>query len=339
MGVYSNLALQEVAKTNGNGSAAQFMIETHRFDLSLFNAVIECDFASALNEAGIISLTEADKSEANKVRKEGIIKRIVEAIKKAYNFIMGKVNDLINVIKDLVNKDKKLYVTFADKITPESIKGCPIKGKVPYDNKMGELIDEIDDTEFDVSDVFINIDKVSDASDISSIVTDYKEKIGKLIEKISSKEAINNFFNIEDKPVAEKMTDIDIRSMKNAVQYGYKNYIKRFQLLCNTNKNYLDITKREIEKSKKETKDEFEINKLNAKAQCVSYIINYVTKLSAFGLVVVKEMIKSYRRIFAQLGSYVTNKASSEEEATTEAYAVEMFSDEVVEEAFAAARV
>ena len=70
MGVYSTMALAEVANENTianvSSSAAQFMIETYRSDLSLFNAVIECDFATALGEAGIIAFTEADQKEADK---------------------------------------------------------------------------------------------------------------------------------------------------------------------------------------------------------------------------------------------------------------------------------
>lgn len=338
MSVYSNMALAEVAKQNTvSGNAAQFMIEAHRLDLSLFNAVIECDFLDAMGKAGLIAFTEADQETSKTVRKDGIISKIKALIEKAVAFVMGKLSDLKNAISGLIDKDKTMYVKFEKNITAEKIKGCPAKGDVPNIDAFTDLSEKVN--EIDFADISGKIDSAADAAAVDTIVADYKKKIEELVTAISGKEAMKKFFNTEDKTIVEKMSDTDIQTMKNTIKSGYKNNVKIFEVLASVAKRELDVTKKEIERDKKEEKDELAIAKLNGKAACVSAAINYVTKYSTFGSAAVKEMIKAYRRIFAQLGVYATKGAKPEtdaakEESQTEAYATGELSDAVVEEAF-----
>lgn len=337
MSVYSNMALAEVAKEqNVSGSAAQFMIEAHRLDLSLFNAVIECDFLDAMGKAGLIAFTEADQETSKSVRKDGIISKIKALIEKAVAFVMSKLSDLKNAVTGLIDKDKTMYVKFEKEITAEKIKGCPVKGDVPNVEAFRKLQENLT---VDFHTVAGEIDAAADAAAVDAIVADTKKIVEELIAKISGKDAMKKFFNTEDKPVVEKMDDEDIQTMKAAIKSGYKSNVRVFEVLANAAKKELDITKKEIERDKKDEKDELAIAKLNGKAACVSVLINYVTKYTAFGSAAVKEMIKTYRRIFAQLGIYATkgakdNSEAAKEETQTEAYATAMFSDAVVEEAF-----
>lgn len=338
MSVYSNMALAEVAKEqNVSGSAAQFMIEAHRLDLSLFNAVIECDFLDAMGKAGLIAFTEADQETSKSVRKDGIISKIKTLIEKAVAFVMGKLSDLKNAVTGLIDKDKTMYVKFEKEITVEKIKGCPVKGDVPNIEAFGKLQEKLETAYFFTA--ARKIDAAADAAAVDAIVADTKKNVEELIAEISGKDAMKKFFNTEDKPVVEKMDDTDIQTMKATIKSGYKNNVRLFEVMANAAKKELDITKKEIERDKKDEKDELAIAKLNGKAACVSVLINYVTKYTAFGSAAVKEMIKTYRRIFAQLGIYATkgakdNSEAAKEEAQTEAFATAMFSDAVVEEAF-----
>lgn len=338
MSVYSNMALAEVAKEqNVSGSAAQFMIEAHRLDLSLFNAVIECDFLDAMGKAGLIAFTEADQETSKSVRKDGIISKIKTLIEKAVAFVMGKLSDLKNAVTGLIDKDKTMYVKFEKEITAEKIKGCPVKGDVPDIKAFRKLQENLKTVDFLT--VAGAIDAAADAAAVDAIVADTKKIVEEVIAKISGKDAMEKFFDTEDKPVVEKMDDEDIQTMKATIKSGYKNNVRVFEVLANSAKKELDITKKEIERDKKDEKDELAIAKLNGKAACVSVLINYVTKYTAFGSAAVKEMIKAYRRIFAQLGIYATkgakdNSEAAKEETQTEAYVTAMFSDAVVEEAF-----
>lgn len=338
MSVYSNMALAEVAKEqNVTGSAAQFMIEAHRLDLSLFNAVIECDFLDAMGKAGLIAFTEADQETSKSVRKDGIISKIKALIEKAVAFVMGKLSELKSAVTGLVDKDKTMYVKFEKEITAEKIKGCPVKGDVPNIEAFNKLAEKVNEIDFGT--VAGKIDSAADNVAIDAVVADYKKSVEELITSISGKDAMKAYFNTEDKTVVEKMSENDIQTMKNTIKSGYKNNMRVFEVLVSAAKKELEVTKKEIERDKKEASDEIAIAKLNAKAACVSAAINYVTKCSAFGSSATKEMIKAYRRIFAQLGMYAVkgSKGDSEaakEEAQTEAFAAAMFSDAVVEEAF-----
>lgn len=338
MGVYSTMALAEVANENSianvSSSAAQFMIETYRSDLSLFNAVIECDFATALGEAGIIAFTEADQKEADKVRKEGIFKKIKEAIAYAIAFIGKKLKEFKDNLLTLADKDKSLYLKFDKVITSEAIKDCDIKSDFPdlkkiqnNDLKAASALNVIAD--------LAKIDSATSTDDISKIDEIQKSKVEKAIKAISDEDAINALINTDDVPVVEKIDNLD--EFKLSIKSGYKNLQKQFEVQVSAVKRELELTQKDIEKALKDEKDELAVAKLNAKAACVSRTINFYTKYTAYMYAANKKIIKLYRKVYSLLGVYCVKKqngTANTEEAKTEAFAIGEFSDAVVEAAF-----
>lgn len=337
MGVYSTMALAEVANENSianvSSSAAQFMIETYRSDLSLFNAVIECDFATALGEAGIIAFTEADQKEADKVRKEGIFKKIKEAIANAIAFIGKKLKEFKDNLLALADKDKSLYLKFDKVITSEAIKDCDIKSDFPD-------LKKIQNTELKAASALnviadlAKIDSATSTDDISKIDEIQKSKVEKAINAISGEDAINSLINTDDVPVVEK---IDLDQLKSIIKSGYKNLQKQFEAQVSEVKRDLELTQKDIEKVLKDEKDELSVAKLNAKAACVSRTINFYTKYTAYMYAANKKFIKLYRKVYSLLGVYCVKKqngTANTEEAKTEAFAIGEFSDAVVEAAF-----
>ena len=334
MGVYSNMALAEAAKlSNVPSSAAQFMIESYRSDLSLFNAVIECDFASALGEAGIIAFTEADQQESNKVRKEGILNKIKVAIKKAIDFISKKIQEFKDALSALADKDKSLYLKFDKVITSEAIKDCDIKSDFPDLKKIQNNGLKAASALNVIADL-AKIDSATSIDEITKIDEIQKSKVEKAINTISGEDAINSLINTDDVPVVEK---IDLNELKSTIKTGYKNTQKQFEVTCSTVKRELELTQKDIEKSLKDEKDELAVAKLNAKASCVSRTINFYTKYTAYVSVANKKFIKLYRKVYSLLGVYCVKKqngTANTEEAKTEAFAIGEFSDAVVEAAF-----
>ena len=125
MGYYTEAAKQLINPMD----VPTFFIECAQTEHQLFEGLIELDFAQIYNEAGIISLTEADEEKANDAAASATndttdniwtkfinaIKHAFEKIKEAFNKFLASVGSHAKILDDPKVKDcKKEDVWFAD---------------------------------------------------------------------------------------------------------------------------------------------------------------------------------------------------------------------------------
>lgn len=115
MGVYSgNRTLLGESTNTDYSHIMEMVIESERNDLRMFEAVINCDFIEAYNEAGIISLTEESKEDAKEETKKGIGQKIKELFKKAIESVKRFIATFVAKLKNMFANDAKLYKQYKD---------------------------------------------------------------------------------------------------------------------------------------------------------------------------------------------------------------------------------
>lgn len=209
------------------------MIEAERLDQSLFESLIEVDFAEAYNEAGIIALTEEEQASAGEAQKKGIFAKLWEAIQNAGKAIAKLFDDVISFIANLISNDAKLSENYKSVMNYSTLSGkCPVKGKYVdfkyYDEKkkaFGAALAKLDGSDKD-----INVTAVS-------VGVEYSRD--DLIK------------NSEDKAIVGLMGSNNFDDMVNLVGKGYKKEMgeakeakkKALEYLKSLEKKYKEVEK------------------------------------------------------------------------------------------------
>ena len=111
-------------------SIFDLMVEAVQIDHSLFESLIEVDFAEAYNESGVIALTEEEQAAAANAQKNGILNKIWEVIQNIAKSIDNIFKSLIEFISNLISNDGGLWDKYKSKMGNKSaLTGCPVKGK------------------------------------------------------------------------------------------------------------------------------------------------------------------------------------------------------------------
>lgn len=130
MAVFNKAVMTEsTAPVQSDVNVFDIMIEAERLDQSLFESLIEVDFAEAYNEAGIIALTEEEQAAAGEAQKKGIFAKIWEAIQNAGKAIAKLFDDIISFISNLIHNDAKIASNYGKYMNFNNLSECPVKGK------------------------------------------------------------------------------------------------------------------------------------------------------------------------------------------------------------------
>ena len=132
MAVYNRAVMKESfapGYSKGPSNAIEFMIEAERIDNKLFESIIEVDFAEAYNEAGIISLTEAEQQAAAGAQKKGFFAKIGEIAKKAIEAVKRLIGRIVGFFEGLIKNDQKLSEKYGKYINKSALAKCPATGK------------------------------------------------------------------------------------------------------------------------------------------------------------------------------------------------------------------
>ena len=185
MGFYTEAAQQLITPMD----VPSFFIECAQTEQQLFEGLIELDFAHVYNEAGIISLTEADEEKADDAANaatdnntDNIWTRFIDTIKKLFNNIReafeklaaktieaakSKILDSANV-KKCKEKDVwfKDYKDACDNILQK-------KDIKRYIDSFGKTATNAEDEEYKLTDMMKSIDEV--VADINKVPTSADE--------------------------------------------------------------------------------------------------------------------------------------------------------------------
>lgn len=130
MAVFNKAVMAEsAAPVQSDVNVFDIMIEAERLDQSLFESLIEVDFAEAYNEAGIIALTEEEQAAAGEAQKKGIFAKIWEAIQNAGKAIAKLFDRIISFISNLIHNDARIVSTYGRFMNFNNLSECPVKGK------------------------------------------------------------------------------------------------------------------------------------------------------------------------------------------------------------------
>lgn len=308
MGVYSgNRTLLGESTSVSSDHILELALEAQRNDMNMFNAVIACDFTEAYNEAGLISLTEAEVSETKEKTKVGMIKKIKEFFKKIIEKIKTAVSNFIARIRNLIANDAKLLAKYKKYMNADSLKDItlssyrPIKKEISHDS----LKDELESIRSIVS----IIDGCSNKEDIDEKLESMK-KDSKEIYKLQGEDFDKAIFADkaeEDYEIGKHMDQVNI--ILSYVSNG------KFAIdgINNVSKGIINELKKDQAAMKldaKNSEDELEIAKLNAKYKLTGVLSTSCSKYISVMCNAYSRALAAARKAFVQAGSKAEKKAN-----------------------------
>ena len=292
MGVYSGNRTylgESTYNEDQNTHIMEMVLECERNDLRMFEAVINCDFIEAYNEAGIISLSEEAEKDAKEETKKGIGQKIKDLFKRAIEAVKRFVSTFISKLKNLFANDAKLYKEYKENFLKNGV-GYKVYDwrtiKTDVSKSVYEVIEVIEPI---YQNVVNGIDKAADNDAISKYVENIKKQIK---ERDIAKEAEEHFF--DEKEEKHALTSSEVKTIANVVSSStraidvVKNYGKMIINRLETQRKYL-----KAEKTLADDNDELTISRLNAKYKVAGIMIKYSNK-------VLNAVCNTYARYLAQ---------------------------------------
>jgi len=236
MAVFNKAVMIKENASSDASNIFDLMVEAVQIDHSLFESLIEVDFAEAYNEAGIIVLTEEEKASANEAQKKGIFTKVFEFIQNVAKTIDHIFKSLIEFIGNLISNDKNLWSKYGKIMnTKSAVEKCPVKGKFiasAYYKEVSKKINEIL-TKFKFDEEDPNKPLRSSASEVEYSREDLVKSSG-------------------DEPLLKAMSNEDYGFMINMIHKGYSDAASEAKT---ARKNALDNLKgleKEFDRAKKE---------------------------------------------------------------------------------------
>ena len=303
--------LDECSYDSNFGDIMEVAIQLHENDKKMFDALIECDFISAVNESVML---EADAEEANKggnatkLQKIGytiqrVIQNFIELLKKAAQNAIAK-------IIDLVKNDKKLVAGFRKTLTLPNLKG--FKGISDFAFPSGKML---------------SADDLTSEKDAVKFVTDFmskaygtadKEEMDKLynefIEEIKEREKFNNDYASvafeKPEPKWVPTSNNQLGAMVDAVENGsvqikaIKNHAAK---VIGILKSIESSAKRSLSTAKKNKEEDVYI--LNKIYSATTETCRYFSKEFKIFTKVTAQQIAAYRKAAIICGRYAAKVA------------------------------
>lgn len=306
MGVYSgNRTLLGESTNTDYSHIMEMVIESERNDLRMFEAVINCDFIEAYNEAGIISLTEESKEDAKEETKKGIVQKIKDLFKKAIEAVKRFVASFIAKIKNMFANDAKLYKTYIENFEKNAV-GYKISGwralGTDVDNEAREVLVR---GRYGLQKDIANIDKADSNDAISKYVANTKKYFD---EHDIASEVDDLFFGEKSKnehPLTKDEVDIIKEVVKNS-----NRAISSVKMHGKHVLNSLENQRSELKADKTiaDSKDELVLAKLNAKYKIAGMSIKYTNKALSAVYNAYSRYLAQCRRAFVLAGKKATAK-------------------------------
>lgn len=342
MGVYSGnrTFLGETYADDFSGHVLDLALEAERNDLKMFEAVINTDFIQAYNEAGVISLNEADEAAAKEKSKDGIIKKAKELLKKIGAAITTAIKNFIAKIRNATANDNKIIAKykkyFSDKNSIKALKlptSCRRIKEVDIKGSMWSKKDELDK-------LIAKIDSATDADEVSKILESLM-KVDKdgandaiKMHSISSAEFEEMIF--DKKPEGDwNPTDKDIDVITGWMDGGNL-AVKECKDTEKVVLSQLDKSKKALDLDKRTAgDDQLAVAKANAKYKATTKVGQILTKYCNMMCNGAARQLAMARKEYIILGNKAAKNATvaAGESTTFEDYALGEMSDSYMEAA------
>lgn len=331
MAVYNRAVMKESfapGYTKAPSNAIEFMIEAERIDNELFESIIEVDFAEAYNEAGIISLTEAEQQAAAGAQKKGFFSKIGEVVKKAVEAIKRLIGRIVGFFEGLIKNDDKISEKYKKYINKSALAKCPATGKYVDVQLWGSATDFIKKLAANSSDgeSFTSFDM--SAADTEEKIRDSKSKIDQFtMDKI--------IVDSGDRPIITMMDDRDFTFMANCVNtQTIKNDITEYRKLESNTIAFLTGIQRESQRTiNDQNSSEAEVQGANityknsvAACSLATYAVNKLVAIT-------ENAIKVSRANYLKFAHWASVGAKNESAAEFEAKAmlIEMVNEDHID--------
>lgn len=221
MGIYSSMAAQllkeqEVAPDPNAAGLLEFAVKSQVAERSMFESMLEMDFAEYYVESGTLVLTEEEKAESAGNALKAIGKKIVEAIDKLIQTIVTFLDKIANVVLEKTKVDKKLIEKFGKKIDLAVAKEKKGDKEITVVNLDGakKIADFIGARGAE----YRSISGTGSKADFDQ----KKETIKKELADLTGEGAFKAFFT---KKAIKDLTEADAKAMVDAVDGGYKKLV------------------------------------------------------------------------------------------------------------------
>lgn len=221
MGIYSSMAAQllkeqEVAPDPNAAGLLEFAVKSQVAERSMFESMLEMDFAEYYVESGTLVLTEEEKAESAGNALKAIGKKIVEAIDKLIQTIVTFLDKIANVVLEKTKVDKKLIEKFGKKIDLTVAKEKKGDKEITVVNLDGakKIADFIGARGAE----YRSISGTGSKADFDQ----KKEAIKKNLAELTGEGAFKAVFT---KKAIKDLTEADVKAMVDAVDGGYKKLV------------------------------------------------------------------------------------------------------------------
>lgn len=302
MGVYSKPVIVESATNIGSTDYVQLLIDIEETNQSLFEAVIELDFAEAYNKAGLNTLTESDISAIHEAETKSFKEKVKAIIQKVKDWLYNFFGGIFRSIQNLVANDKKIK----EKYELSKLDGDR-KKKFDASEKEITIIgsDKFEDCVANLSDIADKYGAFLGEVIASGTVSDEKiNEIKSIIENHKKSDDIIKMSDLVKKVKIKEMSSDDFNFVVESIDTGYKTYVENYK---KGKREAEDIIKKaeNIANSIKESNDPEEAKRASNISKVVSEASNAIMRINNILHKVVKQCIAVERSAYLKIGNVV----------------------------------
>lgn len=314
--------IEECAFDSNFGDIMEAAIQLHENDKRMFDALIECDFISATNEAVML---EEEAAEANEAGNEKKKVKIAEAIQKIFIAIEEAIKkaaaNIIYKITDLVKGDKKLYDLYKPVLTLKNLEGFGGIADFAFPKKEANVkkldynLKSVDNVKRYTVEVNNKIKSADSKESIDSAYSEFEAMIAKDKEEFDKRMGEKYFNNKEEKWTPTE--DWQIQNMLNGINNANET-INGIKNQAATIIGALKALRSEAKSaaSNSKGKDEIEVYALNKLYSVSSETCNLFSKEFKAYISIAMKQIAAYRKAAILCGRYALKKSKGEAPAT-----------------------
>lgn len=337
--------IEECVVNKSFGDIMEAVIQLHENDQKMFDALIECDFMSAVNESVML---EADAEEANAAADEKKKSKIMEMIHKVIDSVVEWIKkaaaNIIYKITDICKTDEKLYNAYKPVLNMKNIEGFKGIADFAYPKNAVKANDlQSVDSAKAAANIFNNeVANVENKEEMDAKFNQFKEKMEAVKQNCENLTTSGNYF---EEPVEMWIPANDgvLSSMLDNMKSGKDTIdaIKNRSAEVIGALKELKATAKSDKKAAGKEASEMEVYRLNLKYKVASETCSTMSKYFKAYTAVAMKQVAAYRKASILCGRYALKAVKGAEPAKEEGvgeslimWAIGESSDLYVEERF-----
>lgn len=298
MGVYSKPILESGEMSFNNPiEHAQLLLDIDSVNHSLFEAVIELDFAEAYNEAGLASLTESEIEAIHEAETKNFKEKINGIIEKVKAWLYDFFGSMIRAFKNIISNDVKIKEKYdLSKLDADRKKKFDACEKVVTVIDAAKFDQKYDELENMIDELYTALTKAADGTDVN-LISSITEKAKKVTDDFKMSDVVV-------KVKVKELSGTNFDRLVGAVNNGYKKEVENYKDANKRNKNIIEKAKAYASKIK-ESKDSEEAKKAAEASKAISTACTLLTKLEKAASYASRQAISVERTAYLQIGRAV----------------------------------